>query len=141
MTSERDSTLDAILKLGGDPADLPFWQACDQGLFLVHQCQRCRRCYWPASRCVEHGDEAMAWVEASGQATLHTYTIMHRSYVPTMKEAVPFVVGVVELEEGPLFHTNIVNCDHDKLKIGMALQCEMQRHDSGLMIPLFFPRT
>lgn len=135
-----DTRLQAILKLGGDPADIPFWEACEQGRFLLHQCAQCARSYWPASRCVDHGDEAMQWVEASGRGSLHTYTIMHRAYQPTMKNKVPYVVGVVELEEGPLYHANIIGCEHDALSVGMALRCTMERHaETGLTIPQFSP--
>ncbi|MBW2942718.1 Zn-ribbon domain-containing OB-fold protein [Zhongshania aquimaris] len=140
VTTETDNKhLDTILKVGGDPADLPFWNACEDELFLIHQCQRCKRGYWPASRCVDHGNEAMEWVAASGKATLHTYTIIHRTHLASMKDKVPFVVGVVELDEGPFFHTNIVDCSHSMLELGMPLQVKMARHENGLMLPMFMP--
>ena len=141
MTEIDSNLLDAVLKVGGDPADLAFWQGCAEGRFLVHRCEICNRNYWPASRCVEHGDRAMKWVTASGEATLHTYTVMHRSYIPAMKDRVPYIIGVVELSEGPFYHTNIINCDSDALEIGMALKVTMEPHQSGLMLPMFAPLT
>ncbi|WP_373083161.1 Zn-ribbon domain-containing OB-fold protein [Zhongshania sp.] len=133
----QQSKLNAVLKLGGDPADLPFWDGCEVGQFMLHRCNVCQRAYWPASRCIEHGDESMVWVAASGRGTLHTYTIMHRAYIPSMKDKVPFVVGVVELEEGPFYHSNIIDCDHDSLRVGMKLMAKMALHESGLTVPMF----
>jgi len=81
----------------------------------------------------------MEWVEASGRGTLHTYTIMHRSFSSSMKSKVPFVIGVVELAEGPMYHTNIIDCDHDALAIDMQLKVKMEPHESGLTLPVFVP--
>lgn len=138
-TDNCDDLLAAIRKVGGDPADVPFWRGCEAGKFLVHRCEICDRTYWPASRCIEHGDEAMLWVQASGKATLHTYTIMHRSFLPAMKDQVPFVIGVVKLAEGPLYHSNIIDCDHDELAVDMPLKLKLQLHESGLTLPMFVP--
>ncbi len=134
--------LQAVLSLGGDPADMPFWEGCERGEFLLHQCAQCSRAYWPASRCVEHGDKAMQWVPASGRGTLHTWTVLHRAYLPSMKDKVPYVVGVVELEEGPFYHANIIGCAHESLSVGMPLQCTMHLHEeSGLTVPQFLPSS
>jgi uncharacterized OB-fold protein len=138
-STTNDRLLEAVLKVGGDPADMPFWLACADGKFLVHRCGHCGKSYWPASRCTHHGDAAMSWVEASGKAALHTYTILHHAYIPAMKDKVPFVVGVVQLAEGPFYHTNILECDHDKLEIGMPLSVKMESHESGLTLPMFIP--
>src|SRR3546814_8051219 len=70
----------AIRNLGGDILDLPFWEACRDGRFLLHRCNVCGRHYWPASRCVVHGAQSMAWLPASGRGTLYTYTVMHHAY-------------------------------------------------------------
>ena len=140
-SDKRETLLNTILKAGGDPADLPFWQACESGKFLIHHCERCGRNYWPASRCIVHGDESMVWVEASGRGTLHTYTIMHRAMLPAMQDKVPYVIGVVKLEEGPYYHSNIIDCEHSLLAVDMVLEVKMQSHSSGLTLPMFTPVT
>jgi uncharacterized OB-fold protein len=132
--------LPIVLKFGGDPADLPFWEGCRDDRFLLHRCDRCGRHYWPASRCVEHGGEAMSWVEATGRGTLHTYTVMHRAYLPAMKEQVPYAVAVVQLEEGPFFHANLIDCPLEAIEVGMPLEAVMTANYSGLICPQFRPR-
>jgi len=134
------SLLQAVRHYGGDPADLPFWQACASGRFLLHRCDRCQRHYWPASRCVDHGDEAMQWLEASGRGRLYTYTVMHRAATPDMRDKLPFVIAVVQLDEGPFYHSNLVDCALDAVVVGMRLEVVMVPHHSGLIIPQFRPR-
>lgn len=136
---QQHPLMGAIRQYGGDPADLPFWEGCRDGKFLLHRCDKCERHYWPASRCIEHGDAAMQWVEATGRGRLYTYTVMHRAYTPDTRDKVPFVVAVVQLEEGPFYHSNILDCSHDAVRIDMPLEVVMTPHDSGLTIPQFRP--
>jgi len=125
--------------VGGDPADLPFWEGCREGKFLLHRCNICNRHYWPASRCIEHGAWDMDWVETPGKGTVYTYTVLHRALTPAMKDKVPFAVAVVQLDEGPFYHTNIIECSYDEVEVGMRVSVEMAEHDSGLSIPVFKP--
>ncbi|HEY9545524.1 MAG TPA: OB-fold domain-containing protein [Solimonas sp.] len=129
----------AIRNLGGDILDLPFWEACRDGRFLLHRCNVCGRHYWPASRCVVHGAQSMAWLPASGRGTLYTYTVMHHAYTPTMKGKTPYVVAVIRLDEGPYFHSNLIDCTLDQVRIGMQLQSAMIEQDNGLVVPVFRP--
>jgi len=142
MTDSQDTldqTLAAIRSCGGDPLDLPFWEGCRQGRLLLHRCGVCGRHYWPASRCLEHGAQAMAWVQSEARGTLYTFTVMHHAYMPAMRDKVPYVVGVVKLLEGPFFHSNVIDCSPDEVVVGMELRAVMQPHGSGLVVPMFRP--
>jgi uncharacterized protein len=138
MTAQAD-ILPIIQGVGGDRLDLPFWEGCRRGEFLVHRCGVCNRAYWPASRCVLHGAEAMAWVRASGRGRVHTYTIMHHAYTPDMRGKTPYNVSVVQLEEGPFFHTNVVHCANEALRVGLEVEALFVEHESGLTMPMFRP--
>ena len=139
MTSETPDIESIVRGVGGDPADLPFWEAARDGRFLVHTCGKCGRSYWPASRCVEHGGAAMAWTESRGEGELYTYTVMHKAYTPSMKDKVPYVVGVIKLAEGPFIHSNVHGCEPHDVRIGMPLKARMEPHESGLTVPIFYP--
>lgn len=135
--SEPLDTAALAVQFGGDPLDAPFWDACREGRFLLHRCEACGRHYWPASRCVVHGAQDMRWVAAPGRGTLYTYTILHHAYTPAMKAKVPYVVGVVKLDEGPFFHSNVVDCAPQDIAVGMPLEAVMAPHESGLTLPMF----
>lgn len=138
----HDSDIAAIVhSFGGDALDLPFWEACREGRFLLHACGICGRRYWPASRCIVHGDAQMRWIDSSGRGTLYTYTVMHHAYTAAMKGRTPYVVAVVKLDEGPYFHSNLVECPVEALRIGMPLQATMVEHESGLVVPVFRPAS
>jgi uncharacterized protein len=121
-----------------DALDQPFWDACLEHRFLVHRCQVCGRSYWPASCCVVHGSSPMAWVQATGHARLHTYVVIHHVF-GTAFRPMPYNVAVVELEEGPFFHTNIVGCADEDLVIGMELEVSFEDETERFSLPVFRP--
>jgi uncharacterized protein len=80
----------------------------------------------------------MEWVKGSGRARLHTYVVIHHTFGTAFRE-MPYNVAVVELEEGPLFHTNIVGCDDDVLVVGMELEVVFEDQPEGFTLPVFRP--
>ena len=119
-----------------DDLDQPFWDACRDHTFLLHRCSRCGTYYWPASCCTVDGSSHMEWVQGSGRGQVHTFTVTHHLYGRTFRD-VPYNVAVVRLDEGPLFHTSIVDCDD----IFVGLEVEVVFHDTGegFTLPLFRP--
>ena len=82
-----------------------------------------------------------SWIEASGNATLFTYAIVHRAPHPGFVGDVPFVTAIVELEEGPKMPTNIVMDDPtpEKLQIGMPLKVVFEDITDTIALPKFAP--
>jgi len=82
----------------------------------------------------------MAWTPSSGRGTVHTYTILHHAYTAEMATQVPYCVAVVELEEGPFFHSNIVGCPVDQIHVGLPVQVRFVVQKAGrLTLPVFTP--
>ena len=53
---------------------------------------------------------------------------------------VPYNVVVVELEEGPLFHSNLVDCANENIRVGMPVELVFQQSEGGPNLPCFRPR-
>lgn len=123
-----------------DDLDERFWEGCVRGEFLLHVCGVCRRAYWPASTCIEHGMSDMAWLPASGHGTVHTWTVFRRAYAPHLAARVPYVVAVVELDEGPFFHTDLVDCPPEQVRVGLPVEVVFTSLDPATVIPRFRPR-
>ena len=124
-----------------DDLDAPFWQACRERRFTLQRCGSCGRAYWPAGCCVEHGRAPMEWREASGRGRVHTYTIVHHPYDPSRAERIPYALAVVELDEGPFFHSDIVGCDPARVHIGMRVEVIWDPIDAESVIPRFAPEA
>jgi uncharacterized OB-fold protein len=124
-----------------DDLDAPFWDACREHRFLIHRCQICAVAYWPASCCVDHGVQDMRWEDASGRGVVHTFTVVHHAYEPSMVARIPYALAVVRLEEGPFFHSDIVDCDPVEVHVDMPVivRFEPIDDDDGAVLPHFAP--
>jgi uncharacterized protein len=78
-------------------------------------------------------------IEASGRATLYTYSTVYRNELEPFAGRVPYVAAVVELEEGPRLMTNVVDCDPAALTIGMDLKVSFVELSSDVSAPVFSP--
>ena len=116
----------------------PFWQAAAEGRLLLPQCRACGRHFFrPEVACTHCFSTDWQWVEASGRGALYSYTIVHRAPAPGF--AVPFVLAVVELAEGPVMLSNLVGCAEADIHIGMALRVRFEQVASAVYLPRFEP--
>jgi uncharacterized OB-fold protein len=65
--------------------------------------------------------------------------------MPEFRDAVPYVVAYVQLDEGPQLLTNIVGCDPSAVSIGMRVKVDFvpvaaAPHGSPIDAPLGVPR-
>lgn len=97
----------------------PFWAAAREHRLLIQRCKACaEHCFYPRPLCPHCGEEALEWVEASGRGTLYSYTVARRPTSRAFTDRVPYVIAIVELEEGPHMTTNIVESDPESLRVG-----------------------
>ena len=105
-----------------DAETQPYWDAAKDGRLLIKRCRACTRPHaYPRPFCPHCWSEDVEWEEASGAATLYTYSIVRRNDLPPFNERVPYVAAVVDLAEGPRMLTNLVDCDLGDVRIGMPL--------------------
>jgi uncharacterized OB-fold protein len=59
--------------------------------------------------------------------------------MPTPFGDEPYVVALVELDEGPRLMTNIVGCAPESVSVGMPVQVTWEELSDGRNLPLFAP--
>jgi uncharacterized OB-fold protein len=116
----------------------PFWDGCARGVFLLQRCTVCSTFRHPPSpicpNCLSSEHE---WLEATGHGRIYTFVIVRESLRRGWEELVPYVVAVVDLDEGPKLVTNVVNIDPDLVTIGMRGKIEFTRVSDAMMLPVF----
>ena len=83
------------------PVTAPFWEACKAHLLLLQQCETCGHIqFYPRSLCTACMSDDLRWRPARGRGTVYSYSTVHRALLPGFEEDLPYVVAMIELEEG-----------------------------------------
>lgn len=118
----------------------PFWDAAKQHKLTLKKCKKCGNIdHPPYLYCTNCGSEDHEWIEASGKAKLYTYAINVYMVPFPFWDDMPYVVALIELDEGVTMISNIVECDHDKLKKDMALEVVFQDVSPEISLPKWRP--
>lgn len=122
------------------PTTQPYWDGTRAGELRIQRCATCGESFfYPRIACPHCGSSDVAWVRASGRATLHSYVISHHP-APGFEDDVPYVIAVVTLEEGPRLLTNLVDVAPDPSVLVLDLQLEVVFRPRGnQVLPLFRP--
>lgn len=121
------------------PETQAFWDATAEGTLLLYRCNECESFIWyPRLFCPDCSSRDIGTVAASGRGTIYSYTIVQRGQ-GRWREASPYVVAFVELEEGPRMLTNIVDCDVSALAIDQAVEVTFDDTGEGTALPRFRP--
>jgi hypothetical protein len=120
------------------PLTQPFWDAAAQGRLLLPRCRACARHFFrPEVACTYCFATDWQWVQASGRGTLYSFTVVHRAPAPGFE--LPFVLAIVELDEGPAVLSNVVGCAPSQVRIGMALRVRFEHVAPAIHLPRFEP--
>jgi uncharacterized protein len=123
------------------PDNREFWTATAESRLLLRRCDECSAFIWyPRPFCPICGSLRTSWAQASGLGSVYTFTVVHRSTVPGYRDAVPYVVAYVELDEGPRVLTNIIGVAPEDVRIGMPVSVEFTDTGEGSALYRFTPR-
>jgi len=87
----------------------PYWDAAGDGTLLIQRCACCgRHQFYPRAHCAACFAPDPEWVPASGHGRLHTYTVIFRTPNAEFAADCPYVLGIVELDEGPRLTARIL---------------------------------
>ncbi|MGW1073792.1 Zn-ribbon domain-containing OB-fold protein [Streptomyces sp. NPDC002537] len=121
----------------------PYWEAAAQGRLLIRRCRAggCGRAHhYPREICPRCWSEDVVWEEASGRATLYTWSVVHVNDLPPFDGRPPCTAAVVDLAEGPRMTTEVVDCPESLLRIGMDLRVTFRAvAETPLEVPVFRP--
>jgi uncharacterized OB-fold protein len=115
----------------------PVWAACRRHELVVQRCAECgMHAFYPRIGCPSCGSTRLGWTRVSGRGSLYTFTIARRPTHPALADRVPYVIAVVELDEGPRLTSTVVDCDPERLRIGQPLRVDFEDH-AEISIPVF----
>lgn len=118
-----------------------YWEAAGRHELRLPHCTQCDRpFFYPRILCPRCHSDAVEWRRMSGRGVIYSYTISRRPAGPAFKEMAPYIVALVDLEEGPRLLTNIVTDDISAVRIGQTVSVTFEDLEGNIALPLFQPR-
>jgi uncharacterized OB-fold protein/acyl dehydratase len=115
-----------------------FWDGVDAGELRVQRCAECGELrHPPGPMCPRCHATKRDHVAASGGGTVHSYVVHHHPPVPGLEP--PFVVALVELDEGVRMVGNVLGCPPEDVHVGMRVELAFQKMDDELTLPQWRP--
>ena len=122
-----------------DAATAPYWEAAARHELMLPCCDSCGLIFFPPRElCPRCWGSELSWQPMTGGGTVWTFTEVHVAfYDDTWADDVPYVVAVIELDEGPRMLANLVAPDMASLAIGDRVVATFEDRPEGVTLPTF----
>ncbi|MGC8565329.1 MAG: Zn-ribbon domain-containing OB-fold protein [Thermoplasmata archaeon] len=118
-----------------------FWREFEQRYRLVGtKCPSCGRVYFPprdvCPYCHRDSVGKMRKHELKPTGKIYSYTLV-RQDIPDFKSIKPYIMVLVEMDDGPKITGQLTDIEYDEVKIGMPVKAVFRRireeSDSGII--------
>ena len=118
----------------------PYWAAARDGRLVVQRCEACGQAWHPPlPRCPHCHSAGVGWWQVAGTGTVYTYTVVTHPTHVALAGTVPYVVAIVELDEGPRVVTGITGCAPADVRVGMPVRVRFEAVTDEVTLPYFEP--
>ena len=118
----------------------PFWDMTRQSILSIQVCDKCGDRHYPeAPVCPKCLSDQQSWKPVSGKGSIWSWVVYHRGYWDSFKDDLPYTVAIVELDEGPLFATNLLPKDKRDFNVGDRVEVVFEPVTDEITLPKFKP--
>ena len=115
-----------------------FWDGLKDHRLLIQRCASCGVLrHPPRPMCPSCNSLDWDTVTASGRGTVHSFVMPQHPPMPFMEY--PYIVALVDLEEGTRLLSNLSEVAPDEAAIGMPVEVFYEEFDDGLVLHQFRP--
>lgn len=117
---------------------LPYWNAAREKRLLIRKCNACGQLHFmPRYLCPTCWSDQLEWVQAKGTGSIHSFTVIRRAPLNCFASRVPYVVALIDLDEGPRMVANVQGDDALSVQIGDRVEVIFEDRGEGAMVPQF----
>ncbi len=118
----------------------PYWAGGLSGELRLQKCGSCGHVRYPISTiCPVCWSPDSTWTAMSGRGTVQSYIVFERVYHDAWSDQVPYAVALIELDEGPVVHSNVVGVPADQVRVGQPVTVVFERRSATAALPQFTP--
>ena len=120
-----------------DSLSKEWFEGAREGRFMIQRRNHDGGYQWyPRAHALGTLDSSVEWVDASGRGRVHTFTVVHYTANAEFAGDCPYVLAIVELDEGPRVTARIEECDPDVVRCGTPVEVRF-RQDDDITLPYF----
>lgn len=117
----------------------PFWDGIKSNEFRVQfDPSTGAPQFYPRSTSLVTGRTDLEWRAVSGKGTVYTYTSTLVP-IPGFEDDVPYILAIIDLEEGVRILANMVNVTEDEIEIGMPVRVAFEQRAEDVAYFCFEP--
>jgi uncharacterized OB-fold protein len=125
-----------ILSNEMDPLAAAFYAACARGRLHFQRCGACGTWrHLPRHTCAACGSATWSWEPSSGRGRLFSWTVTHQASLPGL--ATPYVVGIVETDEGVRLAAGLLDADPAALRLDLPVVVALVSVSEAAAVPFF----
>jgi uncharacterized OB-fold protein len=130
-----DKPLPVLTRLNG-----PYFEGAKQRELRFQKCDHCGHVRFPPStHCPQCLTGELTWIKASGRGQVWSFIIMHQKYFKAFANDLPYNCALVQLDEGPLMMSTIVDTPLDSICCNMKVEAVFEDATDEIAIPKFRP--
>lgn len=116
---------------------LPYWNAAREERLLLQKCTACGAMQAiPRSCCGHCHSDRLAWIESARRGRIASLSHVTRGPTAAFRDHVPYVLCLVDLDEGVRLMLNLRGEDLDTAGIGDEVEIFFEpRGDDGFKLP------
>ena len=123
-----------------DNVNRPYWDAAKEHEFVLQKCEDCGHVQFPpAGVCSNCLSDKVGWTRASGRGRVWSFNVFHQVYWESFRDEVPYNVAWVELEEGPMIISNLVDIKNEDIRVDMPVEVAFEDITEEWTLPKFKP--
>lgn len=115
-----------------------YWDAARGRRLVIRRCKACGELHFmPRYLCPSCWSDDLEWIAAAGTGRVHSFSVIRRASDPAFASRVPYVIALIELDEGPRMMANILGEDALAVGVGDAVKVTFEDRGDGALIPQF----
>lgn len=118
----------------------PFWDWLRAKDLRLQYCDKCSKYRFPPyPSCPHCGKVGGIWKPVSGRGSIYSWIVVHSSPLREYQEEAPYVIALVQLEEGPRIVGRLVGVDPEGVQADLPVVAQYVETEENLTLIAFKP--
>ena len=119
-----------------------WFDAARKGRLIYQKCADCGMIpSYPRGLCSSCWSSAIEEKDSAGNGVVYSFTVQYKPGAPEFADRVPYIVALIDLDEGVRMLSDLRGCDIDTVTVGLQVEAFFDDSDDPFPLPHFRPRT